>query len=311
MPFDPQRPWDDNAPIDVPGPATGVWTGQGPMPNKPVTDVNGNIIWTEGEAQWPYFEGTTPTPGTPGAPGYDPNTQFGYEPPLNPMMDPARLAQYQLRQDQQFVGHPVQKMVQYGVDPTGTFNSQMGQQLTEPMLNYALANPEMFGMLYADANGQNLGGGQFAMSQQYADQMPMEYLLSPYANQLNAGADERAQFFENNITAGQTPGAAVYTTTDFLSQAFQEGSAMYNHIWGPDGMKVQDPQQQLANFFDAFETVLGPGLGEEMMNVWGTRYMQSFDEYIRYIAANPGSQNDLSLAQWFNQQGLGMPQGGQ
>jgi hypothetical protein len=267
------------------------------------------------------------TPGTPGAPDYQPPVS----PPLSPGYHPVDpnsglfptatvpTGDWQAQGPasggfiqnilQNLPGGPgmAQPVFTGGGDPTGQFTqSQLGQNITGDMMNYALLNPEIFGMLYANETGANMNGGNFALSQQYAGNMPTEYLMTPYANDMLSTADDRAAWMEQNIQQGQTPGASYFTTGDFLSQAFNPGSAMYQHIWGGGGSEALLPQQQLSNFFSAMEAVVGPQMGEEMMNVWGSRYMASFDQYLIHLAQ--GGQ-DMSLADWFTSQGLGLPQG--
>jgi hypothetical protein len=199
--------------------------------------------------------------------------------------------------------------------PTGTGadmiqyqNSVLGQGITSDMMNYALQDPSLYGMLYANEMGQPLNGGNFAMSQQYAGNMPTEYLMSPGANSLTAGNDEMASYYEQNINQGQQVNGGYYSTTDFLGQAMNPDSALGHHIWGSPGMEALTPPQQMSNFMGAFESVLGAGMSDEMMSVWGSRYMDSYNQYLIHIA-NGGS--DMPLYEWFNSQGLGMPQQGQ
>jgi hypothetical protein len=179
----------------------------------------------------------------------------------------------------------------------------LGQAIQPNWLNYALANPETFGMLYANETGMPMNSGNYAMSQQYANAMPTEWLMQ---NNLMGGADERAAYFEQNINQGMTPGSSYYSAGDFLGQAFTPGSAMYDHIWGADG--TMSPDQQVSNFFGAMTDVLGPSMGQEMMDIWGARYMQSFQQYQIALA---NGQTDMGLADWFTSQGLGMPSQGQ
>lgn len=272
----------------------------------------------------PTPPGPSYTPGTPGAPGYDPGMmaqQFplppGGTPPGAGMPLPPLEPGVDNYQGYQGTGNVPPGMMPpppgAGTGMTG-FSDPFMQSLTSPGQQMVLTDPNFFYQMYAPMSGVPMGGGSYAMGADYAQGLPWWYMMSPDAQTSTPGGQGQADFYAQTIDQSFQPGGGYYTTGQFMQQAFTPGSAMNTYIFqtiDPNTGEQQDPSQQMANFISALEGVVGATMDPNMLNVLATQYMEAYNTYMRAIVNTTDplhmQASGMTLEQWLQAYG---PQGG-
>lgn len=134
---------------------------------------------------------------------------------------------------------------------------------------------------YANATGMDLYSGNYAMGMQNADALGTQYLMG---NPQGIDPLGQSQFNQGQIQNNATPGGTFYTAQDFQQQAFSQGSAMFNHIFGMEFDQYGNPQpksseQQLSNYLGALEQVTGGAMGQEQASALASHYGMILRDY--------------------------------